>query len=299
MIIVITGPTCSSKSKIAIEVAKKYNGEIINADAFQVYKKLNIGTAKPNKKDFEEIPHHLYDYVEPNVKYSIFNYQKDARNCIEKLMKKNKNIILVGGSGLYIRSVIYDFKFSNKKNVDLSHFEKMDNETLFQELKKIDLETSKKIHINNRRRLLRAISIFLENNISKSDLEKMQKHKLIYKNIYIFSINIDRNKLYEKIKKRVIDMVNNGLFQEARKLGKEYNHELNSLKAIGYKEIINNPNLNDNEIVKLIQKNTCHYAKKQISFIKHQYQNTNVIYVKNTKEIINFIDKNENFQNKQ
>lgn len=295
MIIVITGPTCSSKSKIAIEIAKKYNGEIVNADAFQVYKELNIGTAKPKKEDTIEVPHHLYDFVNPDIRYSIYDYQKDARNCINLLMKKNKNIILVGGSGLYIRSVIYDFKFSKKKNIDLSNFEKMDSKALFQELEKIDLETSKKIHFNNRRRVLRAISIFLENNMSKSELEKKQKHKLIYKNIYIFAINVDREKLYEKIKKRAAKMLDEGLIQEVHYLMKKYGKNLSSLKAIGYKEIIENPGLNSDEILELIQKNTCHYAKKQIAFIKHQYCNANIIYVNDAQDIINFIDKNGYF----
>ncbi|MBP5301288.1 MAG: tRNA (adenosine(37)-N6)-dimethylallyltransferase MiaA [Bacilli bacterium] len=295
MIIVITGPTCSSKSKIAIDIAKRYNGEIVNADAFQIYKELDIGTAKPSSYDYRIVPHHLYDFVLPNAKYSIFNYQNDARICISSLIKKKKNVILVGGSGLYIKAAIYDFKFNKKKPVDLKEFEKMDNQSLHDALKKIDQETANKTHVNNRRRLLRAIAIFLENNETKSELEKKQKHEVIYKDIYFFVVKINRNELYKKIKERAKKMVDKGLVQEARMLVKKYGKDNNSLKAIGYREVIENPNLADDKVLELIQKNTCHYAKKQLVFIRHQYKNVDINFVRDAQEIIDFIDKHESF----
>ena len=292
MIIVITGPTCTSKSKIAIEVAKKINAEIVNADAFQIYKELNIGTAKPKIDDLKKIKHHLYDFVDPNDQYSIYDYQKDARKCINDLLKKQKNIILVGGSGLYIRSVLYDFEFHKNKKIDLNEYDYLSNIELHDKLKKIDFKQSQKIHVNNRRRIIRAIQIFLENKKTKTELESSQKHQIIYDNVHIYAINMDRKKIYEKIDKRVDMMVDEGLVQEAHNLVEKYGN-IQSLKAIGYHEFIKNKNLNDNEIVEIIKKDTKKYVRRQLTFIRHQY--LNVKYFKwiapDANEILNDIKK--------
>ena len=289
MIIVITGPTCTKKSKIAIEVAKFFNGEIVNADAFQIYQELNIGTAKPHKEDLKEVKHHLYDYVSPKENYSIYQYQKDARKVINQLLKDKKTVVLVGGSGLYIRSALYDYKFSkNNKVVDLSKYEKLDNKKLHNELKKIDPLSASKIHMNNRKRALRAIAIFLETKHTKTELENKQKHKIIYDDVHIYSVDMPRDVLYERINLRVDEMFKNGLVNEVHYLVNKYGEDRQCLYAIGYKEIIKNKALNKQEVKALIQKNTRNYAKRQLTFIRYQYQDL-VKWIKNAKEIIDDI----------
>lgn len=272
MIIVITGPTCTHKSEIAIKVAKALKGEIINADAFQVYKELKIGTAKPSKEQLKEVKHHLYSYKSIDDPFSIFNYQKDAREVIDKLLKQNKPVIMVGGSGLYIRAALYDYSFNEtpKKKVSLKKYEKLTNEKLHDELKKIDPESANKIHPNNRRRVLRAIEIYLTYKKSKSEIEKEQQHKLIYDDVLLYStFSSDMDGLYNSINNRVDKMFEAGLVKEVLTLKKK--HEKNqALQAIGYKEIIDNPE--DLELAKeLIKKNTRHYAKRQLTFNRYQY----------------------------
>ena len=164
MIIVLTGPTGVGKTKLSIALAKKYQAEIINADAMQVYKDLNIGTAKITEEEKENIPHHLLSFINISTPYSIYNYQKDARNIIDKLEKDNKNIILVGGSALYIKAALYNYTFHNSK-ID-NTYENVSTEKLYQQLKKLDQNI--KIDQNNRRRVVRALNYYLENNTSIS-----------------------------------------------------------------------------------------------------------------------------------
>ncbi|MCQ2796105.1 MAG: tRNA (adenosine(37)-N6)-dimethylallyltransferase MiaA [Bacilli bacterium] len=293
MIIVITGPTCTSKSKIAIDVAKVFNAEIINADAFQVYKELDIGTAKPTSNQLKQVKHHLYSYLKPTDNFSIYDYQKDARALIDKLLKQKKNIILVGGSGLYIRSVLFDYEFKdNEKKVDLKKFDKFTNEELHKELKKVDSISAKKIHPNNRRRVLRALEIYYAYGKSKSAIEKEQSHKIIYDDVYIYSTDVDKEVLYKRINERVVKMVEGGLIKEALSLEKKYGADLQSLKAIGYKEIIENKDKSKQEITELIQKNTRHYAKRQLTFIRYQYGDK-VKWIKSAKDIISDLTNND------
>ncbi|MCQ2787066.1 MAG: tRNA (adenosine(37)-N6)-dimethylallyltransferase MiaA, partial [Bacilli bacterium] len=291
--IVITGPTCTSKSKIAIDVAKAFDAEIINADAFQVYKELDIGTAKPTSNQLKQVKHHLYSYLKPTDNFSIYDYQKDARTLINKLLKQKKNIVLVGGSGLYIRSVLFDYEFKdNEKKVSLKKFDKLTNEELHQELKKVDSLSAKKIHPNNRRRVLRALEIYYAYGKSKSALEKEQSHKVIYDDVHIYTTDVDKEVLYKRINERVVKMIEAGLIKEALSLEKKYGANLQSLKAIGYKEIIENKDKSKQEITELIQKNTRHYAKRQLTFIRYQYGNK-VKWIKSAKDIISDLTSND------
>lgn len=286
MIIVITGPTCTSKSKIALEVAKAIDGEIVNADAFQIYQDLNIGTAKPSLNDMKLLPHHLYNFIKANQSYSIYDYQKDARKCIDNILKRNKTVILVGGSGLYIRAALYDYTFSKSNNeVDLSYLENLSNEELHERLKVVDPKEAKKIHPNNRRRVLRALNIYYIYGKSKSDLEALQEHKIIYSNVHIYAILLDKNILYKNINDRAEAMIANGLVKEVSDLVKKYGPDVQSLKAIGYREIVQNPSLETNEITKLIQKDTRNYAKRQMTFIRHQYGD-DFKWVQNANDIL-------------
>lgn len=287
MIIVITGPTCSGKSKIAIEVAKAINGEIINADAFQVYQELNIGTAKPTENDFKEVKHHLFNILKPNDNYSIYQYQKDCRECILDIISRKKTPILVGGSGLYIRSALFDFSFSDEqtKDIDMSMYESLSNEDLHKKLEEIDPDEALKIHPNNRKRVLRALYIYLAYNKTKTQLIKEQEHKIIFDDVRIFGVNVDRRELYQKIDDRVEDMICSGLVKEANEIKNKYGLGHQSLAAIGYKEIYENVDYSTEDLTKLIQKNTRNYAKRQMTFLKYQFGDL-ITWVRNANDII-------------
>ncbi len=274
MIIVIVGPTCTGKSKVAVEVAKKYNAEIINGDAFQVYKEMNIGVAKPSKEDLLEVPHHLYSYVSVTHPYSIKEYQTDLRNKISEIYSRNKNVVIVGGSGLYIRAGLFDYELSDESsNIDMSKYEEMNNEELHKVLEEIDPVDAKKIHMNNRKRVLRAIEIYLESGKNKTDIISEQKHEPIYDDCYFFTPKINRDELAIKINERVDYMVKIGLFDEVKSLYEKYGLSSQAMQAIGYKEFlpIFKGEMALKDAIEEIKKNTRRYAKRQETFVKHQF----------------------------
>ena len=182
-VIVITGPTAVGKTKLSIEIAKKYNGEIINADAVQVYKGLDIGSAKVTEEEKENIPHHLFDIKEVDEEYTIYHYQQDARRVIEDIQKRGKTPILVGGTGLYIKSALYDYKLSEEKESEM--YEDLTTEELYNNLLKVDKDII--IDKNNRRRLIRALNYYKENNES---INNNKTNKLLYNTIFICFTNI-------------------------------------------------------------------------------------------------------------
>lgn len=287
MIIVITGPTALGKTKTAINIARQVNAEIINGDAFQSYKELNIGVAKPTEEELKSVPHHLYSIIEPSHNYSIAEYQYNLRAKIQDLLEKNKNIIIVGGSGLYIRSALFDYDFQPNKAVDMSAFEKMDNHELHAYLETIDSIEAEKIHFNNRKRVLRAIEIYLSNGKSKSEIINEQEHKLLY-DAKFFVRDIEREQMYERINNRVEEMFKNGLVDEVRNLIKKYPSSLNCFQAIGYKELIDCFSIHGNieDAKELIKQHTRNYAKRQMTYIRHQFE---VNYYKNETDILKVI----------
>lgn len=290
MIIVITGPTCLGKSDTALNIAKILNAEIVNGDAFQSYKDFDVGVAKPPKEYFSIVPHHLYSFVDPSHSYSIMEYQKNLRKTIDDILSRNKIAIIVGGSGLYIRSGLYDYTFEDEKEIDMSQFEKLSDDELHDKLKEIDEVEALKIHPHNRKRVLRALQIFYSQNQKKSDIIAKQNHELIYDNVYFFVMDMPRDILYERINKRVDEMVNNGLIDEFKNLYKKYGN-VNAMQAIGYKELIG---MSDDKYdiakrIELIKQHTRNYAKRQMTFIRHQFP---VIFYKDDEDILKVI-KNE------
>lgn len=272
MIIAIVGPTGIGKSSLALKIAKQTSGEIVNCDAFQIYKKLDIGTAKPSLEERKIVPHHLFDFVEVDYPFSIYDYQKILREKIDELKGKNVPIILVGGTGLYLKSSLYDFNLSENKNlIDMSEYEKMDNQTLHNILEKLDYEESLKIHQNNRKRVLRAIEICLSQGKKKSEIINEQEHKLLYDVTFIGLIK-PREELNEIINKRVDLMFDMGLLDEVKNILKNYPKTCHSLQAIGYKEIIDGLEnyLSLDEIKEKIKLNSRRYAKRQMTYFKHQ-----------------------------
>ena len=226
-VIVITGPTAVGKTKLSIELAKKLNGEIINADAMQVYKGLNIGTAKVTEKEKENIPHHLFDIKEVEEEYSIYNYQKDCRKVIDDILRRNKTPILVGGTGLYIKAALYDYKLSEEKTNNT--YDNLKTEEIYKELLKLDKDIN--IDKNNRRRLIRALNYYKENNTSISN---NKTNKLLYDTIFI-GLTTDREILYKKINQRVDNMIENGLLEEVK-----YYYDKNNKITITNYDIISN-----------------------------------------------------------
>ena len=277
------------KSETALEVAKVFDAEIVNGDAFQCYKQMNIGVAKPPVEYFQIIPHHLFSFVDLNHEYSIADYQKDLRKTVDEILSRNKNVIIVGGSGLYIRSALYDYEFSEQPKVDLSKYEKMSNEELHAELERIDSKQAEIIHLNNRKRVLRAIEIYLGQGKTKSEVIDLQQHKLVY-DAKFFVRNMDREELYLLIDKRVDKMVELGLFDEVKELVNKYGDDLKSLQAIGYKELI--PVIKGEydleKGIELVKKNSRNYAKRQVTFIKHQFP---VTFYENTEDLLGILRK--------
>ena len=260
-IIVIVGPTGVGKTKLSIELAKKMNAVIINGDSMQVYKGLDIGTAKIKESEKEGIEHYLFDICTPLEDYNIYKYQQDGRYLLDKFIKENRNVIIVGGSGLYLKSLLYDYKFQEESIQDDYH--DLTNEEILLEIKK-DHETD--IHVNNRKRLIRELNKIKNGNNIKTD---------IYKKLYDFTIiglTCPRDKLYEIVDKRVDLMVEEGLIEEVKNL---YNRGIRSKAietGIGYKELYayfdNQVTLED--AINNIKKNTRHFIKRQYTFFKHQ-----------------------------
>lgn len=260
-IIVITGPTGVGKTKLSVSLAKMLDGEIINADSMQVYKGLDIGTAKIKEDEKDGVVHHLFDICEVDEDYNIFNYQKDCRKVIEDILKRDKTPILVGGSGLYIKSALYNYEFQEESFH--SEFEDLTNEELLQEIKK-HYETD--IHVNNRKRLVREL-----NKIKNETANNKECHKPLYDFVTI-GLTCDRSKLYDIINKRVDIMVDEGLVDEVKSL---YDQNIRSkaiMTGIGYKELYKYFDRENSleESIELIKKNSRNFAKRQYTFYNHQ-----------------------------
>ncbi len=283
MIICVCGPTGVGKTKMSIELAKKYNAIIINCDAMQVYKGLNIGTAKVTEEEKEGIPHYLIDFKDVNVNYTVYDYQKDVRKIIAK--SQDKNIIMVGGSGLYMKAALYDYEFTEEENNNT--YDDLSNEQLlalaYQKDKNVD------IHVNNRKRLIRFLN---KKQISNN------KDKLLYDNVKFIGLTTDRDTLYTKINQRVDKMVQEGLIEEVKEF---YNKNIRSkaiMTAIGYKELYEyfDGNISLPQAIDKIKQKSRKYAKRQYTWYAHQMNvkwfNVDYDNFNNTvKEVINYIEK--------
>ncbi len=291
MVICIVGPTCVGKTLLSVELAKKLNGEIINADSTQVYKGMDIATAKVTEKEKENIPHHLFDIKDIEEEYTIYNYQKDCRNKIKEIENKEKVPILVGGTGLYIKAALYDYDLEEENQIR-EEYNEITTEELYSELKKIDATTS--IHPHNRQRIIRALNYF--NNTNKPLSQKKKASKLLYDCIFI-GLTTDRENLYDRINKRTDEMIKNGLLDEAKKI---YDTKIRSkavLTPIGYKELFPyfNKEISLEEATEKIKKSCRNYAKRQYTFFNHQLNvnwfNVNFDNFNDTiNEVIQFIE---------
>ena len=258
-VIVITGPTAVCKTKLSIEIAKRLQTDIINGDAYQIYQKMNIGTAKPTDDEKQGVIHHYMDFLDSSKTYSIAEFQKGVRECIDDLTSKNKVPLIVGGSGLYIDSVIKNYQFLEEK--------RSNEQSKYDSLTNLDPDKASEIHPNNRKRVLRAIEL-ISSNVDNTSRSK--KNELVYDALIIF-LNDNRESLYDRINKRVDKMLADGLIEEVKNIGIN-NYSMTSKVAIGYKEVIQylNNEIDYNEMVELIKKNSRHYAKRQFTWFKNQ-----------------------------
>ena len=256
MILCVVGPTAVGKTKLSLELAKKYNAIIVNCDAMQVFKGLDIGTAKIKPEEMEGIPHELIDFVDVNYNYTVFDYQKDARNILEKY--KNRNIIFVGGTGLYLKATLYDYRFSSDDNNKT--YDGYSNEELYKLALKKDKNCS--IHVNNRKRLIRFLN--------KKDVTIVKPEKLY--DFILIGLTTDRDTLYKKINERVDKMISAGLVEEVKKFYDLHIRSKALLTGIGYKEIYSylDNNISLEEAISLIKKNSRHYAKRQYTWFNNQ-----------------------------
>ena len=274
MIYVICGPTGSGKTELAKLFSDYFNAPIINADAFQIYKDMNIGTAKIDKDDSYYYKHYLLDIKRPDESFSVMEYQRLFRKTINELSRDNKDIIVCGGNGLYIRESLYDYEFKEEEPVDISDLEKMDEQSLYDLLLSLDKEAASKIHPHNRKRVIRAIVIAKSQSETKSEAINKQKHELFYKNVRIIMINPPRELLYENINKRVDTMFEKGLVNEVKELLNKYQLSNTAKAAIGYKEVIDylEKKISLDDCKELIKKRTRNYAKRQVTFFKNQFE---------------------------
>ena len=266
MIICIVGPTGVGKTKMSIELAKKFNGEVINADSTQVFKSLDIATAKVTESEKEGIPHHLFDIKNIDEDYTVFDYQKDARVIIDDIISRGKTPIIVGGTGLYIKALLYDYKFEEESN-NLNNYDNIDTKELYERLIKIDPKSN--IHINNRKRIVRALNYYEANNKPMSEKEKTDK--LLY-NVKFIGLTTDRTTLYDRINKRVDVMLKSGLIEEAKKI---YNTGIRSkavMTPIGYKELFLyfDSSITYDDAIELIKQRSRRYAKRQYTWFNNQ-----------------------------
>jgi len=298
-LIALVGPTCIGKTKIAIEISKLLNTEIVSADSIQVYIGMDIGTSKPTINQRKEIVHHMIDICLPDHIMTVAEFQKLARKCIDDISNKGKTPFLVGGSGLYIRAVIDDLHFANNIFNEEQRYKirkRVESEglkSLFKELIKIDQEYAKKISPTDERRIIRALEVYYISGKKFSSFQKeWNKRKSIY-NLTMIGLNKNRNELYSDIEKRVDDMISYGLFEEVKGLiEKGYRDSLSLKQAIGYKEVLDfyNGELSREETINLIKKNTRNFAKRQLTWLKADPR-INWIFIKKSEKFDNIIKK--------
>jgi tRNA dimethylallyltransferase len=301
-LVVIIGPTAVGKTKLSIDIAKRFNGEVISGDSMQIYRSMNIGTAKITEEEMEGIKHHLLDIKSPNDSYSVAEFQENVRNVIKDITGRGKLPIIVGGTGLYIQSVIYDYHFSEKGS-DSSIRAKLENEAseqgieaIYARLQEIDPSTCEKIHPNNHRRVIRALEVYLTTGKTMSQyLEEQEEGELIY-DVALIGLSMDRNMLYERINFRVDKMIEVGLLEEVKSLYDQGLRNVQSIQAIGYKEIYDylDGNITLDEAIELLKRNSRRYAKRQLTWFRNKmdvtwFDMTNIDYKKKLTEIISNI----------
>ena len=293
-VIIIGGPTASGKTALSIELAKRIDGEIVSADSMQIYKEMNIGTAKPDKEEMQGIKHYMLDFLSPDKNYSVANYKKDAKKAIKEILEKGKTPIVVGGTGLYIDSLIYEIEyvdietdFEYRKELEL-RAEKEGLEKLYEEAKKIDPEAMEKISSNDQKRIMRVLEIFKQTGKTKTELDKESRKEPEY-DYKMFAIDMQRDVLYERINKRVDIMLEKGLVEEVESIYNKYNEFPTSMQALGYKEVVEylENKISKEEMIEKIKQESRRYTKRQLTWFR---KNKETIWLNGQEKVEKNID---------
>ncbi len=274
-LIVIAGPTAVGKTALSIELAKAVGGEIISGDAVQVYRGMDIGSAKITHEEMDGVPHHLIDIMNPDEQYSAAHFKEMAVPLIEQIHSRGRVPMIVGGTGLYIQSVLYDYQYQDEDSDEsrrlLNHYEQLSTDVLFRELERVDAAASQTIHRNNRQRLLRALIFKQLHNQSITTQSKNQTISSKYDTLLI-GLNMPRELLYERINRRVDMMMSSGLVDEVKALMKAGYSDARSMRAIGYKELMPyiEGELTEEEAVTQLKQNSRRFAKRQLTWFRNQ-----------------------------
>lgn len=276
-VVVICGPTASGKTALSIELAKRINGEIVSADSMQIYDEMNIGTAKPDQEEMQGIKHYLIGNIKPTKRYSVSEFKKDAISAIKEIVSKEKMPIVVGGTGLYVNSLVYGIDYPEIQT-NLEYRKKLEKiveekglQYLFEKAVEIDKEAMKNISPNDKKRILRVLEIYKETGKTKTELERESRKNGIPYDYKIFAINMPREILYDRINRRVDIMIEKGLIDEVSSLYEKYGESLlTSMQAIGYKEVVEflKGNCTKEEMIEKIKMETRRYAKRQLTWFR-------------------------------
>ena len=294
-VIVIYGPTASGKTSLSVELAKKCNGEIISADSMQIYKDMNIGTAKVTQEEMQGIKHYMIDIVSPTERYSVAEFKVQAEKAIEEILKKGKTPIIAGGTGLYVNSLIYNIQYNDIK-IDEKYrkyleerVEKEGLQSLYEEAKKIDSEAMKSISQNDKKRILRVLEMYHQTGKTKTELEKESRKEEVKYDYKVYAINWEREELYKRINKRVDIMIKQGLIKEVENILKKYDKFPTAMQGLGYKEVVEylDKKITKEEMIEKIKMETRRYAKRQITWFK---KIENVKWIQGNETISNNIN---------
>ena len=279
-VVVICGPTASGKTALSIELAKKIGGEVVSCDSMQIYKDMDIGTAKPTIEEMQGIKHYMIDILSPDERYSVADYKVQAKKAIREIIEKGKTPIVVGGTGLYVDSLIYEIEYPNiqfdekyraklEKQVEIEGLEK-----LYEEAKNIDPLAIEKISKNDKKRILRILEIYHATGKNKTEQEKKSREKEPEFDYLVYGLNMPREKLYKKIDLRVDVMIKQGLIEEVKKVYKKYRKFPTAMQGLGYKEVVEylNNNLTKEEMIDKIKQETRRYAKRQMTWFRKNKQ---------------------------
>lgn len=294
-VIVICGPTASGKTGLSIELAKKINGEIVSCDSMQIYKDMTIGTAKPTLEEMQGIKHYLIDFVSPDSRYSVADFQKDAKKAIAEILSKGKVPIIVGGTGLYVDTLVYNIQYPEIET-DLEYRKQLEKiaekdglYALYEKASEIDEEAVKKISSNDKKRIMRILEIHHQTGKTKTQLEIESRKEEPEYDYLVYAINMDREKLYDRINKRVDIMIDQGLIEEVQKLLQKYKTFPTAMQGLGYKEVVSylQGNMTKEEMIDVLKQETRRYAKRQLTWFRKN---------KEIKWIDGLMPKEENIQ---
>ena len=303
-VIVICGPTASGKTALSIELAKQIDGEIVSADSMQIYKDMNIGSAKPSLQEMQGIKHYMLDFVSPEERYNVADYKEEAIQAIEEILKKGKVPIVVGGTGLYVDSLIYGIEYP-KMEFDEEYRKELENraeseglEKLYKEAQEIDPEAMKIISANDRKRIIRVLEIYKATGKTKTEQEIESRKNEVPYDYKVFAINMEREQLYDRINRRVDIMIEQGLIEEVKNVINKYKKYPTAMQALGYKEIKEYLDgiITKEEAIEKVKQETRRYAKRQLTWFRKNKQTIWLDGSNNRQNNINIILEEINFE---